>query len=77
MVYITQIRNESVISHSNRPSVLTSSERPISKLSENHKINVIGPTELKLWPFKKMLYLMLGIDLLLTRYRILNPPLTS
>ncbi len=30
----------------------TSSERPLSKLSENHKINVIGPTELKLWPFK-------------------------
>ncbi len=30
----------------------SSSERPLSKLSENHKINVIGPTELKLWPFK-------------------------
>ena len=30
-----------------------SSERPLSKLSENHKINVIGPTELKLWPFKE------------------------
>ncbi len=30
----------------------TSSERPPSKFSENHKINVIGPTELKLWPFK-------------------------
>ncbi len=29
-----------------------SSERPLSKLSENHKMNVIGPTELKLWPFK-------------------------
>ena len=28
------------------------SERALSKLSENHKINVIGPTELKLWPFK-------------------------
>ncbi len=28
------------------------SERPLSKLSENHKINVIGPTELNLWPFK-------------------------
>ncbi len=27
------------------------SERPLSKLSENHKINVIGPSELKLWPF--------------------------
>ncbi len=27
-------------------------ERPLSKLSENHNINVIGPTELKLWPFK-------------------------
>ena len=26
-------------------------ERPLSKLSENHKINFIGPTELKLWPF--------------------------
>ncbi len=33
----------------------TSSERPLSKLSENHKINVIGPTKLKLWPFKVML----------------------
>ncbi len=30
----------------------TSSERPLAKLSENHKINVIRPTELKLWPFK-------------------------
>ncbi len=37
----------------NRPiDFNTSSERPPSKLSENHKINVIGPTELKLWPFK-------------------------
>ena len=27
----------------------TSSET-LSKLSENHKINVIGPTKLKLWP---------------------------
>ncbi len=26
-------------------------ERPLSKLSENQKINFIGPTELKLWPF--------------------------
>ncbi len=34
----------------------TSSERPLSKLSENHKINVIGPTELKLWPFKDALF---------------------
>ncbi len=33
----------------------TSSERPFSKLSENHKINVIGPTERKLWPFKDAL----------------------
>ncbi len=31
----------------------TSSERPLSKLSENH---VIGPTELKLWPFKDALF---------------------
>ncbi len=38
----------------------TSSERPSSKLSENHKINIFRPTELKLWPFKKMLYLTLG-----------------
>ena len=30
----------------------TSSERPFSKLSENHKINVIGPTKLKFWPFE-------------------------
>ena len=28
------------------------SKRARSKLSENHKINVIVPTELKLWPFK-------------------------
>ena len=28
----------------------TSFEKSLSKLSENHKINVIGPTELKLWP---------------------------
>ncbi len=34
----------------------TSSERPLSKLSENHKINVIGPTKLKLWPFKDALF---------------------
>ncbi len=27
-------------------------KRARSKLSENRKINVIGPTELKLWPFK-------------------------
>ncbi len=31
----------------------TSSERPLSKLSENH---VIGPTEQKLWPFKYALF---------------------
>ncbi len=30
----------------------TSSERFLSKLSENHKINIIVPTKLKLWPFK-------------------------
>ncbi len=30
----------------------TSFESSLSKLSENHKINVIGSTELKLWPFK-------------------------
>ena len=29
---------------------------PLSKLSENHKINVIGPTELKFWPFKDALF---------------------
>ncbi len=34
----------------------TSFERSLSKLSENHKINVIGPTELKLWPFKDALF---------------------
>ena len=34
---------------------ITSSERPLSKLSENHKMNVIGPTEPKLWPFKDAL----------------------
>ena len=36
----------------NRPKIdldfKTSSERPLFKFSENHKINVIGPTELKL-----------------------------
>ncbi len=32
------------------------SERPLSKLSENHKINVIRPSELKLWPFKDAQY---------------------
>ncbi len=39
----------------NRPQFFgfnTSSERPFSKLLKNHKINVIGPTELKLWSFK-------------------------
>ena len=30
----------------------TLSERPFSRLSKNHKIYMIGPTELKLWPFK-------------------------
>ena len=34
----------------------TSSERPLSNLSENHKINVFGPTELK-YDRSKMLYL--------------------
>ena len=33
-----------------------SSERPLSKLSENHKINIIGPTELKLPSFKDALF---------------------
>ena len=32
----------------------TKSEKPISKLSENHKNNVIGPTEQKLWPLKML-----------------------
>ena len=35
------------------PDFNTSFERFFSKLSENHKINVIGPTKLKLWPFKR------------------------
>ncbi len=30
-------------------------EKGLSKLSENHKIIVIRPTELKLWPFKDAL----------------------
>ena len=34
----------------------TSSERPHSKLSENHNINVIGQTEQKLCPFKDALF---------------------
>ncbi len=36
--------------------VNTSSERPLSKLSEIHKISIIVPTELKLWPFKNALF---------------------
>ncbi len=40
----------------------TSSERPLSnKVSENHKINVIGPTELMCYGRSKMLYLTLRI----------------
>ena len=35
-------------------------ERPRSRLSENHKINVIGRTVLKLWPFKDSLFNTLG-----------------
>ncbi len=34
----------------------TSSERPLSKA---FRINIIGPAELKLWPFKDV-YLTLG-----------------
>ncbi len=34
----------------------TSSEKHLSKLSKNHQINVIGPTEPKLWPFKDALF---------------------
>ncbi len=41
----------------------TSCERPLSKLSENHKINVIGPTELKLWSFKDALFNATGRSL--------------
>ncbi len=33
----------------------TLSERPLSKLSENHKIYVIRPTVLKLWPNQRVL----------------------
>ena len=44
----------------NRPKVdfNTPSERPFSKLSEkfNHKINVIGPSKLKLWPLKDTVF---------------------
>ena len=40
--------------------VNTLSERPLSKLSENHKINVFGPTELS-YGRSKMLYLMLYV----------------
>ncbi len=32
----------------------TSSERPLSKLSENHKINVIGPVELKVMAVQRL-----------------------
>ncbi len=40
---------------SSRPKIhfCTSSERPLSKLPESHKINVIGMTELMLCPFKR------------------------
>ncbi len=38
----------------------TSSERPLSKSSENHKINIIGPTELKLQPLKDALCACIG-----------------
>ena len=41
----------------------TLSERPISKLSENQEINVIGLTELKLWPFKKKIIRVLELPL--------------
>ena len=33
-----------------------SSERPLAKLSENQKIIIIGPTELKLWLVKDTLF---------------------
>ncbi len=33
-------------------------KRPLSKHSENHKINVIGPTKLKLWLFKDALLIV-------------------
>ncbi len=39
-----------------RHKILDSFERPLSKLSENHKMNLIGPTELELWPFKVTLF---------------------
>ncbi len=54
----------------------TSSERPISKLSENHKINVIGPTELKLWLFKDT-YNISRVNFIAARestLRIIPPP---
>ncbi len=40
----------------NRLLVLTQHLNPLFKLSENHKINIVGPTELKLWPFKGALF---------------------
>ncbi len=41
----------------NRLLILTHRLKVLSlKVSENHKINVFGPTELKLWPFKDALF---------------------
>ena len=41
----------------NRLLILTHRLKGLSlKISENHKINVFGPTELKLWPFKDALF---------------------
>ena len=38
----------------------SSSERAHRKLSENHKTNDIGPTELELWPLKDATQLALN-----------------
>ncbi len=54
----------SILSKTSPKYTFKSSERPLSKLSENHKINVNGPTELKLWPFKDafiIIFIMYGI----------------
>ncbi len=50
-----QLENTTAIDHgilSKTVDFNTSYERPLSKLSENHQFNVIGQTELKVWPFK-------------------------
>ena len=46
---------------------MTPIEKSLSKLSENHKINVIRGTELKLWPFKDDLFNVMTVIKLLVK----------